>query len=70
MASKHEHLIPSNGPRLLRTKDAAAYLGMSEWKLRQLVICRELPVVRHGEGVLLFDRRDLDAFIEEHKRTG
>jgi excisionase family DNA binding protein len=55
--------------RLLRTKDAAEYLCMSEWKLRRVIQAGELSVVRYGEGTpFLLDVRDLDRYIEEHKQ--
>jgi len=55
--------------RLLRTKDAARYLGMSPWSLRQEVNKGELPFVSSGEHTSSwkFDVRDLDAWIERHK---
>jgi len=57
--------------RLVRTSEAAQYLAVSPWKLRQLVLQGRLPVVQDTDGgVFLFDLRDLDAYIERHKRTG
>lgn len=56
-------------PRLVRIKNAAAYLGISTWKLRDLVQQGRLPVLR-GEGKYapwLFDVRDLDAFVDREK---
>ena len=69
---------PENSPRvssqsvkrLLRLKDAAVYLSLSPWKLRRLVWERRLPVVQDCEGSpFLFDQRDLDSYVETHKRT-
>ena len=57
-------------PRLLRTSDAARYLNISPWKLRRLVHDAELPVIgrKEGEGAnWLFDRLDLDLWIEQQK---
>jgi len=31
---------PETPNRLLRTKQAAQYIGVSDWKLRQMVLCR------------------------------
>ena len=57
--------------RLLRSVEAADYLSVSVWTLRRLIQNGELPVVQHGEaGKFLVDIRDLDGFIERHKRTG
>jgi len=57
--------------RLLRSAEAAEYLSLSVWTLRRLIQSGELPVVQRGEaGKFLVDIRDLDGFIERHKRTG
>jgi hypothetical protein len=54
--------------RLLRTKDAALYLGMSPGKLRRLTQSGELPVIQHDERApWLYDLRDLDDHIEKSK---
>jgi excisionase family DNA binding protein len=59
----------SGKQRLLRTKDAARYLGMSTWALRQEVNKGELHFISSGEHTSSwkFDVRDLDAWIERHK---
>ncbi len=55
--------------RLLRTKQAALYLGMSPGKLRRLTQDGELPVIQHDEhSPWLYDLRDLDSLIEKSKR--
>jgi excisionase family DNA binding protein len=55
--------------RLLRTREAAAYLSLSPWKVRQLVQDGRLPVVQAEEGApFLLDIRDLDGYIERNKR--
>ena len=57
------------GKRLVRLKEAAGYLSLSPWKLRNLVWAGRLPVVQDCEGSpFLFDQRDLDSYVEEHKR--
>ena len=56
--------------RLLRTKEAARYLGMSPGKLRHLTQCGELPIIQHDEhSPWLYDLHDLDAHIEKSKHT-
>lgn len=56
--------------RLLRTKEAAEYLGMSPGKLRRLTQSGELPIIQHDERApWLYDLRDLDDHIEKAKRT-
>ncbi len=58
-------------PRLLRTKQAARYLGMSPWSLRQEV-ARGLPFISTGAhtSAWRFDIRDLDRWIEAHRVSG
>ena len=57
-------------PRLLDLHAAAAYLGLSPWKVRELETSRVLarvriPLAGHGEvRKLLFDKHDLDRLIE------
>ncbi len=55
-------------PRLLRTNDAAAYLGISPWKLRNLVHLGLLRIVHDPfGGPWLFDVNDLDDHINRNK---
>ena len=54
--------------RLLRTKEAALYLGMSPGKLRRLTQSGELPIVQHEEhSPWLYDLCDLNTHIEKSK---
>jgi excisionase family DNA binding protein len=56
--------------RLIRTKEAAAYLSMSDWNLRRLIQEGTFPVVQdHEGGPFLLDIRDLDSYVENHKRS-
>jgi len=56
--------------RLLKTKEAAYYLGISTWKIRKLVLDGRLPCVADSDcGPWLFDIHDLDAYIDANKRT-
>lgn len=57
-------------PRLIRTKDAARYLGVSPWKIRQLVLAGQLGFVDDGDGSpWRFDLQDLDAYIARQKQS-
>ncbi len=70
--SQHDQpsLPVSRAKRLLRTREAAAYLSLSAWKLRSLVADGRLPVVQADDSSpFLFDVRDLDNWAEQHKRT-
>jgi excisionase family DNA binding protein len=54
--------------RLLRTKEAARYLGMSPGKLRRLTQCGDLPIIQHDErSPWLYDLHDLDNHIDKSK---
>lgn len=56
--------------RLIRTTEAAAYLSMSDWKLRRLVQDGTFPVVQdHEGGPFLLDIGNLDSYVENRKRT-
>jgi excisionase family DNA binding protein len=58
---------PADAPRrLLALPEAAAYLGISPWTVRELQWKGKLPRVDLGRK-LLFDRADLDALIERQK---
>lgn len=54
--------------RLLGTKNAAEYLGISIWTLRDLIWNGELPIVRFGRKQYL-DIKDLNALVERNKTT-
>ena len=61
---------PTNAPRLLGVKEAAEYLGgISVWTVRTLGWNGEIPEVKIGRRTL-FDREDLDRYIEQSKRPG
>jgi excisionase family DNA binding protein len=56
--------------RLMRTREAANYLGSSMWKIRRLVQDGLLPYVSDSEGGRwLFDVKDLDAYIDTNKHS-
>ena len=58
---------PPVRPRLLGVREAAAYLSLSHWTVREMAWRGEVPEVRLGRR-LLFDLRDLDALIETSKQ--
>ena len=57
--------------RLVKTKQAAEYLAISEWKLRNLVQLGLIPYIEDGGGTSpwRFDVRDLDAYVERSRRV-
>lgn len=59
--------IPLNR-RLYTLKEAAAYLGRSEWAMRDLIWKRLIPVVKGSGGRKIFiDVQDLDDYVERNK---
>ncbi len=55
--------------RLFTLKQAASYLGRSEWGMRELIWSGRIPVVRVEGGRKIFlDIQDLNAFIETNKK--
>jgi hypothetical protein len=74
--------VPHTGPRLLNLHQAAEYLNVSYWSVRDYVLQGLIPVVqlpplraREGERPrhaplrrVLVDRCDLDDFITERKQ--
>jgi excisionase family DNA binding protein len=59
---------PASRARLLSLRDAAVYVALSYWTLRELIWRGELPSVRVGRRVLV-DLEDLDSFVERCKQT-
>jgi excisionase family DNA binding protein len=60
--------LPLVEARLFDIKRAASYLSTSVWQMRQLVWAKQIPNVRLGHKIL-FDRTDLDKFVEAQKRA-
>lgn len=56
----------NTAPRLLSQQEAAAYLGISYWTLRDLTFRGEVPHVKIGRRILV-DRLDLDAYLDQAK---
>ncbi|MDA8126498.1 MAG: hypothetical protein M0009_15100 [Deltaproteobacteria bacterium] len=58
---------PAN-KRLFTLKEGAAYLGRSEWGMRELIWAGVIPVVKPQAARKIFlDVRDLDLFVEANK---
>jgi excisionase family DNA binding protein len=54
--------------RLYTLKEAAEYLGRSEWGMRELIWAGRIPVVRPAGGKKIFlDIEDLNRFITQNK---
>ena len=57
-------------PRLLPLKDAADWLGLTVWALRERIWAGQIPVVQFPGGRKQYiDVQDLEAFIQSNKRT-
>ena len=61
--------IQSGGP-LMKSKQAANYLAISERQLQYLSQRGEVAVIRIGKSGVRYDRLDLDAFVDCHRRLG
>ena len=56
--------------RLYTLREAAQYMGRSEWSMRELIWSGEIPVVRQAGGRKIFlDVHDLEKFIDQNKST-
>ena len=56
-------------PRLLPLKDAATYMGLTVWAIRERVWNGDLPVVQFPNGRKQFiDTQDIEDFIMKSKR--
>ena len=56
------------GKRLYTLKEAAEYLGRSEWGMRELIWSQVIPVVKQCRCRKMYlDINDLDDFIEKNK---
>ncbi len=64
---RRTNVLPA--PRLLDYKAAGAYLSLSYWSLREMVLNGEIPHLKFGKKVLI-DRKDLDVWIEQRKEVG
>lgn len=56
-------------PRLIRFKDAPAYLGMNRHLFNQIVR-PTIPSLKIGRQGIAFDKVDLDAWVDQYKRCG
>lgn len=56
--------------RLLKTKEAAEYLGLSVRTLENWRYQGRGPALTHLDRAIRYDIRDLDAWIEDHKKAG
>jgi len=57
-------------PRLLPLKNAAQWLGLTTWAMRERIWNGDIPVVRFPNGRKQFiDTKDLEDFIERNKVT-
>ncbi len=68
-AIKKAHGIPYPVvKRLFTLKEAAQYLGRSEWGMRELIWSGRIPTVGPGRKIFV-DVVDLEKFIDQNKST-
>jgi excisionase family DNA binding protein len=54
----------------LPLKQAAEYLGLTVWAMRERIWAGDIPFVRFPNGRKMFiDVQDLDRFVERNKAT-
>jgi len=59
-----------SNPRLLTLKEAAQWLGLTVWAMRERIWAGQIPVVQFPGGRKMYvDTKDLDNFIERNKRV-
>jgi len=59
-----------SNPRLLPLKDAAQWLGLTVWAMRERIWAGQIPVVQFPGGRKQYvDVQDLEAFIQKNKRV-
>lgn len=57
-------------PRLLTLKDAAQWLGLTVWAMRERCWSGDIPFVKFPGGRKIFiDTQDLEALIKRNKMT-
>lgn len=67
---KPQRISNPQGPRLLSLKDAAKWLGLTTWSMRERIWAGQIPVVQFPGGRKQFiDTEDLENFIQKNKRT-
>jgi predicted site-specific integrase-resolvase len=63
-------MIYIGNPRLLPLKDAAQWLGLTVWAMRERIWAGHIPVVQFPGGRKQYvDVQDLERFIQKNKRT-
>jgi uncharacterized protein (DUF1810 family) len=67
-SKKTRSTSPLARKRLYTLKEGAAYLGRSEWGMRELIWAGVIPVVKPQAARKIFlDVQDLDRFVEANK---
>ena len=63
-------IMNPTSPRLLTLKDAANWLGLTVWAMRERVWSGSIPFVKFPGGRKIYiDVKDLEAFIWKNKTT-
>ena len=67
-SKKEQGIYNPLGKRLYILKEAAEYLGRSDWSMRELIWAGKIPIVRgDGDRKILIDVKDIDQYIERNK---
>ena len=70
VVGREKRLGGVTSPRLLPLKDAAQWLGLTVWAMRERIWAGQIPVVQFPGGRKQYiDVQDLEMFIQGNKRT-
>jgi excisionase family DNA binding protein len=67
--SRSSSTSPPLAPRGLRIRDAAAYVGCTNWHMETLVRDGKIPAHKIGHSYVIFIE-DLDAYIDKLRKRG
>ena len=68
--TKAQRIDDPTVPRLLPLKDAAEYMGLTVWALRERIWAGQIPVVQFPMGRKQYiDVADIEDFIKKNKRV-
>jgi len=68
VSEKEQGISNPLGKRLYNLKEAARYLGRSDWSMRELIWAGKIPVVRgDGDRKIFLDIKDLDEYVQRNK---
>jgi hypothetical protein len=68
--SRAQGIVSPMTQRLMTLKQAAQWLGLTTWAMRERIWAGQIPVVRFPGGRKMYvDTKDLDSFIQKNKEV-